>query len=169
MTTPDTTEVSRTKPLRIVHDSVTEQRRLPAPPLQVMEAFGDIERRKRWFRVPGEERRSPDFRIGGGETITAKTAVSGTTESIEYTSTFLDLVDGECIVFAYRSRIDGHMHAVALVTVTLADGGDGTTSITYTDQHSLYVYPGDEEAITTAHHQGALRLMLNGLAAELRA
>jgi len=39
----------------------------------------------------------------------------------------------------------------------------------YTDQYSLYVYPGGVDAATTkSHHEGSIRLMLNGLDATLR-
>lgn len=154
--------------LGTLQDSVTERRRLPAPPDEVMTAFADIARRRQWFRIPGEKSRRLDFWIGGGERIRAETAVSGSAETIEYASTFLDIVEGERIVYAYRSQVNGRTHTVALVTVVLADEGDGSTTITYSDQHSLFLYPGDDPTVAVAHHQGGIRLMLNGLTGVLR-
>jgi uncharacterized protein YndB with AHSA1/START domain len=147
----------------VVHGTVSVSRTFPVPPSAVFSGFSSLDRRAAWFRVPGTDHRDLDFRVGGGETLTASTRVSGRLERIEYRSRFVDIVTDRRIVFQYGSRVDGRAHAAALVTVELREGGDGT-DLTYTDQHVLYVHTDvADRATTVAHHQGAIRLMLNGL------
>lgn len=152
----------------IVHGSVSYDRSYPVPPERVFEAFADLVLRAAWFRAPGEENHTLDFRVGGGERLTASTAVSGRTERIEYQSRFIDIAPDRRIVFQYESRLDGRPHAISLVTVGLEPEGSGT-ALSYTDRYLLYVYrDGADRSTTIKHHEGSLRLLLNGLGVALR-
>lgn len=155
-------------PLELVHGSVSLSRAFDVPPGVVFEAFSGLEHRSRWFRMPGGTSHDLDFRVGGSEVLTASPAVSGSLERIEYRSRFLDIAPHDRIVFSYESTVDGRPHATALVTVELERTAAGTT-LRYTDQHVLYVYAdGADRNTTVAHHEGAIRLLLNGLGAAVR-
>ena len=112
------------RPEQIVHGSVSVDRELTATPGAVLAAFANAAVRATWFRIPGEQSRDLDFQVGGGETVTATTDVSGRTEKIEYRSRYIEVVDAERIVFTYLSQVDGLPHAIALVTVELTDTGN---------------------------------------------
>jgi uncharacterized protein YndB with AHSA1/START domain len=136
MATPEPTAVS---PAEIVHGSLSLHRAFGAPPSRVFGAFSTLEQRTRWFRIPGTTDHQLDIRVGGGETITASTAVAGHTEDIYYRSQFIEIAP-ERIVYRYQSRVDHRIHVAASVVVDLTADGSGT-ALTYTDEYALYVYP----------------------------
>jgi uncharacterized protein YndB with AHSA1/START domain len=170
---PDSTYADRlmadpTRSEQIVHGSVSLNRTFDIAPGVVFAAFATPDLRSAWFRIPGTTERLLDFRVGGGETVIASSDVSGRVELVEYHSRFVEIEPGRRVVHQYESAVDGRRHAIALVTVELAERGTGTM-LTYTDQHVLYVHAGGADRRTTvAHHEGAIRLQLNGLAATLR-
>jgi uncharacterized protein YndB with AHSA1/START domain len=151
------------------HGTFTLIRELAASPDLVFAAFGDPEKRKRWFRIPGTPDATGhqlDFRVGGHERNGATFAVSGTPEHIEYRSHFLDIQTDERIVSASSLIIDGILRSTSLVTVELAPR-DGETRLTYTEQYALLAYDGAGDA-AAAEREGGTKLLLNGLTAALR-
>ena len=87
-----------------MHDTFTLERTYPAAPERVFAAWADGAQKQQWFG-PDEadnmttEHHSFDFRVGGGERFSARTA-DGTT--FVYDARFQDIVDGERIVSLLR-------------------------------------------------------------------
>jgi uncharacterized protein YndB with AHSA1/START domain len=154
---------------RVVHGSVTVERRFPVSPARVFAAFSDEPLRARWFRVPaqpGTGYHELDFRVGGGERSGGTFVSLGLSERVEYRSQFLDIETDERIVFVYEILLDGRRRTVSLVTVQLTPDGDGTL-LSYTEQYTLLGVDDDGQT-AAAHQRGSIPLLLNGLAAALK-
>jgi uncharacterized protein YndB with AHSA1/START domain len=154
--------------LDVRHDTFTLGRSLAAPPASVFAAFADEEIRRRWLRFPGavsEHRHT--FGVGGGEdTRSTFTALDSPPELLHYRSRYLDVVPDERIVFVYESSIDGVLRWTALVTVLIADDGEGGSVLSWTEQIAFLTRTGDGSA-DLPHLRGGTALRLNGLAAAL--
>jgi uncharacterized protein YndB with AHSA1/START domain len=166
------------------HDTLVLTRTLPAPPAAVYAAFAEDTIRRRWIRMPGSGARyTHDFRLGGGENARASfTTLDSPTEQLENQSHYLELVDDQRIVFAYRAVVDGVVRWASLVTVELgvADGGDDavvasvdpptsvSTRLTWTEQVALIVASDGDGDVDLAHLRGGIQLRLNALTVAVR-
>jgi uncharacterized protein YndB with AHSA1/START domain len=156
---------------RVVHGSLTQTLRVGVPARAVFTAFSDRSLRIRWFRIPAEPgtaRHELDFRPGGYELLVGTVAVAGAGERIEYRSRFLDVIDGERVVFATELLIDDRLRSVSLVTVELSPREGGATLVTYTEQYAFLDVDGDGSA-EIAEREGGTRLLLNRLRAAVTA
>ena len=79
-----------------------------------------------------------DFRVGGREhgrfVLLAKTPAEG--EHVNET-VFLDIAEGQRIVFAYTMALNGRIHSASLATVRFTEAGAGTR-VSYTEQGAFY-------------------------------
>ena len=151
-----------------IRDAFTSTVTLDAAPSRVFAAFAEPELRRRWFRQPGDRSRQEyrlDFRVGGSETATTGFAPARPEESVEYASTFLDVVTDERIVLAYTVRLEWRAPAVGAATIMLAPEDDGTR-VEWTEQYTFFAL-SEIQRTDVAHLQGSTRLQLNGLAAVL--
>ena len=126
--------------------------------------------RRRWFRIPGnspDASHELDFRVGGCELARGTFAAAGVAEHIEVRAQFLDIVDQQRIVYVHELLLDGHRRSVSLVTIELCPRGPGTQLI-YTEQYVILLLTGDGSD-DVAERKGGTRLLMNGLAAALRA
>jgi uncharacterized protein YndB with AHSA1/START domain len=149
---------------RVVHGSLTQTLVVGAPADAVFTAFSDPSLRTRWFRIPaqpGSARHDLDFRPGGHESLVGTVAVGGAPERIEYRSRFLDVMDGERIVFTTELLIDSRRRSVSLVTVELTPQAEETL-VTYTEQYAFLDVTGDGSA-EIAEREGGTKLLLNRL------
>ncbi|GAB4007530.1 hypothetical protein GCM10029992_61520 [Glycomyces albus] len=115
---------------KAVHGTATISRDLAHPPARVFAAFAEPGRRDSWFRMPGQNRRELDFRVGGSESADAVTEVSGAVERLEWRSHIFDVAADRRIVFAYEIVVNGERRYVSLVTVELTaeDGARASTT-----------------------------------------
>lgn len=153
---------------KVVHGSFTLPFATSAQPHEVFAAFSELPLRRRWFRLPGDQRNAHhelDFRVGGGEVARNTSTVSGTVERLAYRSHFLDIVPEKRIVFSYQALVDDRCRWVSLVTIQIAPSGDGT-QLSRTEQYAFLILTGDGSD-DEAHLRGGTRLQLNGLAAVL--
>lgn len=156
--------------LDVRHDSFTIIRRFDAPSAAVFAAFADEEVRRRWFRLPGSGATyRHEFRVGRGEdphsTFTVPDAAP---ERLQYRSRYVDIAAARRIVFAYESIVDDVPRGASLVTVLIADDGDGDGSVlTWIEQAAFLTRTGDGSA-DLPHLRGGTALRLNGLAAALQ-
>lgn len=120
------------------HERFTLERVIHACPAHVFAAWSDPALKRRWFVEPDGPRRAEedhtlDFRVGGTE-FGRFVVEDGPGKGVhENRTTFLDIVPGERIVFAYTMAMDGRIHSASLATVTFADEGGGTR-LTFTEQ-----------------------------------
>jgi uncharacterized protein YndB with AHSA1/START domain len=161
------------------HDTLILTRTLPADPAAVYAAFADDAIRRRWIRMPGSGASyEHDFRVGGGENARASfTTLDSPTEHLENQSHYLELVDDQRLVFAYRAVVDGLVRWASLVTVELALAGAGdhaavagvdsptpmSTHLTWTEQVALLVASDGDGDADLAHLRGGIQLRLNAL------
>lgn len=150
-------------PGTVIHDSFTWERLVAAPPHQIWSAYADIELRHRWYRVPGSRPQTHelDLRVGGRERLSGSFAPSGEVEQLDYEAVFLDVVPQQRHVAATTFALNGEPRWTSLVTVTLAEDGEGTR-LTHTEQYALLRYDGDGEQ-DRRHLRGSIGLALNAL------
>ncbi|PJJ63521.1 SRPBCC domain-containing protein [Compostimonas suwonensis] len=155
--------------LDVRHDTFVITRALDAPPASVFAAFADERIRRRWFRLPGTGASyRHEFRVGGGENAHSTFPLpDADPEELAYRSRYLDIVADRRIVFSYESIVDDVPRWVSLVTVLIADDGDGST-LTWTEQVAFLTRTGDGSA-DLPHLRGGTALRLNGLGAALQA
>jgi len=123
---PDSSAVPTIGPDEVLHDTFTLERRYPAPPTRVFQAFSDPAIKRRWF-AEGEgfhvQDYALDFRAGGSE------RVSFTTEhgmAIRNDSTILDIVPERRIVLAYTMSTDDRLFSASLTTFLFLEEEGGT-------------------------------------------
>lgn len=78
-----------------------------------------------------------DFRIGGIETgrfVLTEGPGAGDHRNLTH---YLDIIEGERIVYAYTMALDGRIHSASLATVTFADENGGTR-MSLTEQGSFF-------------------------------
>lgn len=154
--------------LDVRHDTFTIERHLDAPPMSVFAAFADEQTRRRWFRLPGSGATyHNEFRVGGGEDARSTFAIpDAAPERLAYHSRYLDIVTNRRIVFAYTSIVNDAPRWTSLVTVLLADDGDGCL-LSWTEQVAFLTRTGDGSD-DLPHLRGGTALRLNGLVAALQ-
>ncbi len=124
--------------MSVIHETFTIVRDIAARREHVFAAWAQPEQKRRWFVDSdgpewSERDYTLDFRVGGEET--GRFVLTGGPGAGEHTNVthYLDIVDGERIVFAYTMAIDGRIHSASLTTVTFEDNGD-RTRLSYTEQ-----------------------------------
>ena len=110
----------------VVHDTFAIERTYPAPPEKVFAAWATIEAKSQWFgddaEVESIAAHTLDFRVGGGEHLTAKAGGSLYT----FDSRYYDIVENERMVWAYEMHVDGRRMSVSVGTVELTPVPGGT-------------------------------------------
>ena len=117
----------------VTHDTFSSERTYEAPPERVFAAWADPEQKPRWFGNPDGwegELYELDFRVGGHERLRGR--IAGGPE-IAYEARYIDIVDGDRIVYAYDMHADGTRISVSLGTVQIRTKGSGT-HLSYTEQ-----------------------------------
>jgi uncharacterized protein YndB with AHSA1/START domain len=168
--TPGSTALGDAESRRPLHGSFTLAFDFDAPVERVFSFFSELTLRRRWFGVPGhspDARHELDFRVGGYELAVGTFAAAGVAEHIEVRARFVDIVDQRRIVYVQELLLDGHCRSVSLVTIELSRQGSGTQLI-YTEQYVFLLRTGDGRD-DVGERRGGTRLLMNGLAAALRA
>lgn len=131
----------------IGHDTFTIQQEIKASHSRVFTAWAKPDLKRRWFvdqDDPGwvEREFSSDFKVGGWERGTFLRSEGPGAGEHHNATVYLDIVEGERIVYAYTMALDGRVHSVSLSTVEFADQGGGTR-VTYTEQ-GTFIGDSDE-------------------------
>ena len=119
--------------MSVTHATYVIERRYRATRGRVFAAWADPATKARWLSGPDEWSRGAhelDFRVGGRE-VSKVTPPAGPEST--FTAHFLDIVDGERIVYSYEMRLGDTRISVSLATVLIEPDGDGSR-LTYTEQ-----------------------------------
>lgn len=150
----------------MIHGTFEVQREFDRPVGDLWRAFTDNDLRARWKRIPGPNtRRSHDFREGGHEVLAGSFAPNGVMEELHTETHFIDVVDGERLVYSYELTLDGVRRWASLVTLTFDDRGD-TTLLTHREQYAFLSYT-DDGRHDVAHLHGSVNLTWNAIDAAL--
>ena len=148
----------------VQHETITIERRYPAPPARVFAAWAEPEARERWFvREEGwESEYRQDFRVGGQEQ-----GWFGRPGGERYVNEtlFHDIVPDARIVFAYTMARGEAKISASLATVELVPDGAGTRLL-FTEQIAL-LDGGDNVKDREQGWQGLLDRLGLELAGEL--
>ncbi len=138
------------------HATFVIERSYDASRARVFAAWADQSAKERWWG-PGE-RHEFDFRVGGRERLSARTA-----EGVEYTfdASYRDIVEDERIVYAYDMYRDGVRISVSVSTVELLDA-EGGTLLRFTEQGAFL--DGHDDPAAREH---GTRELLDALAGAL--
>jgi uncharacterized protein YndB with AHSA1/START domain len=134
----------------VEHATFTIERKYPASPSRVFDAWARPEAKAKWFGEPGngeQPSRTFDFRVDGRERLEGSHSDGST---FVYNAVYRDIVPGERIVFAYDMHMDGLHISVSLATVQFHPDGDGTRLV-FTEQGAFldgYDDAGQREAGT---------------------
>lgn len=120
--------------MTVLHASFTIERTFAKHSVErVFNAFKDPGKRRRWF-VEGEgftiHEYALDFRVGAHE---GGSFSFGGGPKITNDTYYLDIVDGERMVFAYAMTVAGKPLSSSLTTIQFEQSGAGT-KLTYTEQ-----------------------------------
>jgi uncharacterized protein YndB with AHSA1/START domain len=146
----------------VIHGDFEVRREFDWPIRDLWRAFTEADFRARWKRIPGSDsRRSYDFREGGHEVVVGSFAPSGVVEELRTETHFIDVVEGERLVFSYDLTLDGVRRWASLVTLTFQDRGESTL-VTHREQYVFLSYT-DDGAHDVAHLRGSVGLAWNAL------
>ncbi|MCB1350118.1 MAG: SRPBCC domain-containing protein, partial [Maritimibacter sp.] len=121
--------------MNVDHGTFTIEKIIAASPANVFRAFAEEELKRQWFVHPGlsSSEYSLDFGPRGreaGRFVLDEGPGAGVHENA---TTYLDVVEGERISYAYSMAWDGRVHSASLVTVTFAPTEAGC-KLTVTEQ-----------------------------------
>ncbi|TFW29350.1 ATPase [Massilia arenosa] len=112
----------------IYHGAFVIERRYPAPPERVFEAWTDIELKAKWFTGPESWtliNRELDVREGGVELLHGRFGGATPRETL-FTARYHHVVPGARLVYIYDMHLNGNHHSASLATVEFLRDGDGT-------------------------------------------
>jgi uncharacterized protein YndB with AHSA1/START domain len=150
----------------VTHETFTIERVYPVAPQRVFAAFADPSLKRRWFDgehvIPEES--SSDFRPGGSERKTFRIPKGGPAPNMVCTNrtTYLDIIPGERIVFAYTMSFGENPFSASLATVQLIPSPEGSTKLIFTEQGAFFA--GSDGA---PMRRDGWRQLLDSLAREL--
>jgi uncharacterized protein YndB with AHSA1/START domain len=126
----------------LVFDTFTLERLLGASPSRVFDALSIPEVKARWFAGPKdawkEDERTMDFRVGGKERVAGRHQ-SGMKSLFD--ALYLDVVDGQRIVYVYDMHVNGRKISTSLATFELLAREGGKTCLRLTEQGVYYPDP----------------------------
>jgi uncharacterized protein YndB with AHSA1/START domain len=111
----------------VVHDTFVLDRRYPAPPARVFNAFADPASKKQWWDDDEIEKNAPhviDFRVGGRESMAGE--IPGGEASFTFDAVYQDIVENSRIVYSYEMTMNGRRISVSVATLEFLADGDGT-------------------------------------------
>jgi uncharacterized protein YndB with AHSA1/START domain len=113
------------------HATFALSRTYPVAPDRVFAAWSSQEAKARWFGSTDDNAYSLDFRIGGTETNRG-----GPPDGPVYRfiATYHEIVPDERIVYGSTMDADDTRVSVSVTTVELVPEGDGSTTLTFTEQ-----------------------------------
>ena len=119
------------------HATFSIERAFAHPPELVYRAFADPIAKRGWFFGPGEAvvSHTLDFQVGGREHMESPAPDGGA--SFTFDATYLDLVPGERIIYAYEMTIGGQRLSASLACLVFHRVSDGT-HLTVTE-HGIYL------------------------------
>lgn len=127
----------------LTHDTFTIERQFKAGRKRAFEAWSQIALKEKWFVGPAGKwtllRREFDFRVDGREIARG---AFGDSDTSHFDAIYLDIVDQERIVYAYRMSASDRLLSISLVTVEFEDCGTGSKT-KFTEQG---VYFATQEA-----------------------
>lgn len=139
------------------HDTFTIERQFKANRARAFAAWSQLAMKEKWFVGPAGKwtllRREFDFRVDGREIARG---AFGDGDTSHFDAVYLDIVDQERIVYAYRMYVSDMLLSVSLVTVEFDECGTGS-KIKFTEQG---VYFATQEAAANRLH-GSEMLMDN--------
>lgn len=116
------------------HRQFVIERRFRVAPARVFQAWASAEAKQAWMTCdPGMvfEELSLDFRPGGRE-VNQVRGPDGVAHRFQ--GTYLDIVPGERIVYAFDMQLDGRRITASLATVEFVPEGDGGALMRFTEQ-----------------------------------
>ncbi|HWH25216.1 MAG TPA: SRPBCC domain-containing protein [Pseudolysinimonas sp.] len=151
-----------------IHGTLERSVELAVPPSRVFATLSELELRRRWFRIPGDDAdgiHELDFRVGGTELVSGSFTAFDRTEVLEFRVRFVDIVVDRRVISTFEFRLDDRLRALFVQTFELNPvEHDDTiaTRLDYTDHYTFIDPPGDGAA-DVAERQGSALLMLIGI------
>ena len=147
-----------------VHGTLTRTLHLAASPRTVFEAFSVAEKRRLWFRMPGNDRTHEiDFREGGAEVAGSTFPGTNGPEVLAYSGRFIEIVADHRISYQWELRINDELRMIGLSTIEIT-GVDCGARYDYLEQYQV-PRPIADGSVEIAEREGSSRLQLNGLKA----
>jgi len=151
----------------VTHGTFIIERGFAQAPERVFAAFQNPAKKRKWFaesKGMDLESHELDFRVGGAEVTRSRFREGSPFPGVVMTnhSTYLDIVPGERIVFAYTMTIGDNRISASLATIELTVAPSGGTTLKFTDQGAYF--PGSDGPAMREHGWAKL---LESLAAEL--
>ncbi len=140
----------------IAHGTFVLERKYPASPARVFQAWADPAIKQRWFGS-GESPKVFDFREGGREYSEGE----GGGATFVFDVTYQDIVENNRIVYSYQMSMNGKRISVSVAAVELFAEGD-QTRLTVTE-HGCFLDGLDN----VAQRQAGTEQLLDALGAEL--
>lgn len=142
----------------VSHGTFVIERSFAQGPERVFAAFSDPAKKRKWFaesKGMDLESHDLDFRAGGSEVTNSRFKEGSPFPGVAMTnhSTYLDIVPGERIVFAYTMTIGANRISASLATIELVAAESGT-KLLFTEQGAYF--PGADGPAMREHGWGKL-------------
>ena len=139
--------------MTVAHATFAIDRTYDAAPARVFQAFADPVAKARWFIGPkewGAFEHKLDFRVGGRE-VNRGGPKDGPKHAFD--AVYLDIVDGQRIIYSYTMHIGDKRISISLATIELKPQGKGTL-MRFTEQGAFL--DGYDDAGSREHGTGQL-------------